>query len=189
MVMAFILKRVESPSKEEIKDLIAENCILLDKQLEVVGGIIGTREVGMWDLVGVDKDKRMVLIGVELQYTYKMLYHIVNRLDWAWENIDIITRMYPSCGIDSNQTPRAIIIAPSYSQSFKKIITYLDYLKINLFTYTYLESDAGKGILLEPVEIQVKYEHVPKIDNKNMESVDVSPITKVTTEEIMEFLH
>ena len=47
---------------------------------------------------------------------------------------------------------------------------------------------AGKGILLEPAEIKVKDKHIPKIDNENMESVEVSPITKVTTEEIMEFL-
>ena len=123
--MAFILKRVESPSKEEIKKLIAENCTILDKHLGIIGGSLGTRGKVKWDLVGVDKDKRMVLIGVELQYTDKMLYHIVNRVDWAWEHIDNIAGMYPSCGINKDQMPRAIIIAPSYAPSFKKSITYL----------------------------------------------------------------
>lgn len=189
-IMAFILKRVESPSKEEIKKLIAENCTILDKHLGIVGGSLGTRGKVKWDLVGVDKDKRMVLIGVELHYTDKMLYHLVNRVDWAWEHIDNIAGMYPSCGIKKDQMPRAIIIAPSYAPSFKKSITYLTYrIRVNLFTYAYLENDAGKGIFLEPVETRVRYEHIPKGDSKDVQSVEIPHSTKVTTEEIMEFFN
>ncbi len=187
--MAFILERVEAPSKREITDLIAENPMLLDKHLEIVGDRVRTKGETMWDLVGVDRDKKMVLIGVELRYTYKMLYHIVNRLDWAREHMDIITRIYPSSGIDATQTPRAIVIAPSYSPSFKKIISYLTHLRFNLFTYACLESEAGKGILLEPVEIRVKHEDDPGSDYRNMQSAEVSPTATVTTEEIKEFLH
>lgn len=188
--MAFIFKRVESPSKEEIKKLIAENCTILDTHLVIVGDDLGTRGKVRWDLVGVDGDKRMVLIGVALHYTDKMLYHLVNQVDWAWEHIDNIARMYPSCGINKDQIPRAIIIAPSYAPSFKKCITYLTYrIKVNLFTYAYLEHDAGKGIFLEPVETRIRYDHTPKSDSKDVQSVDTPHSNKVTTEEIMEFLN
>ena len=188
--MAFILKRIDTSSKEEIKDLIESNCTILDNHLEIVGGNLGTRGEVKWDLVGVDKDRRMVLIGVELRYTDKILYHIVNRLDWAWESIDNITRMYPSCGINRNQIPRAIIIAPSFPPSFRKSITYLNYrIRVNLFTYAYLESDAGKGLLLESVETRMKYETISKGDRRDVQSVEFPQNTQVTTEEIMEFLH
>jgi hypothetical protein len=46
-----------------------------------------------------------------------------------------------------------------------------------------------KGIFLEPVETRVKHEQVLKVDSKSMKSIEVSHTTKVTTEEIMEFLH
>jgi len=81
-------------------------------------------------------------------------------------------------------------VAPSYSPFFKKSITYLNYrIKIDLFTFTCLENATGKGVFLEPVEIKVRYDHVLKADSKNMKSIEVSDVTKVTTEEIMEFLH
>ena len=188
--MAVILKRVESFSEKEIKDLIVENYKMLDENLELIGGDLGTRGERIWDLIGIDKGKRLVLIDIELRYADRMLYQIVNHLDWAWEHMENITKMYPSYSIDSDQLPRVIIIAPSYSLFFKKSITYLTYrIRINLFTYTYLENTTGKGLFLEPIETRVKYEHVLKSENKNVKPVEVFNNTKVTTEEIMEFFH
>jgi len=188
--MTPILKRVEAFSKEEIKNLIAENYKVLDKHLELIGGNLGTRGENLWDLVGIDKDKRLVLISVELRYTDKILYQILNRLDWAWEHIENITKMHSSYEINDDQIPRVIIVAPSYSPFFKKSITYLTYrIRINLFTYTYLVSNAGKGLFLEPVEIRVHYEYAFKGDSKKVKPIEVSNNAKVTNEEIMEFLH
>lgn len=187
--MTFIFRKVEIPSKEEIKNLIAENSTVLDKHLELIGGSLGTRGETLWDLVGIDKDKRLVLIDIELRYTDKMLHQIVNRLDWAWENIENIIKMHSSYEINGDQIPRVIIVAPSYLPSFRKSIAYLTYrIRVDLFTYTYLESDAGKGIFFEPVETRVKFEHVLKSDSKDVKSIEVPHSTKVTTEEIMEFL-
>ena len=188
--MTFILKKVEDFSKEEIKNLVAGNYKILDKNLELIGRSLGTRSERLWDLVGIDDKKRLVLINVELRYNDKMLYQIVNYLDWAWENMENINKMHPSYVIDDNQMPRVIVVAPSYSPFFKKSITYLNYrIKIDLFTFTCLENTAGKGIFLEPVEIRVRYDHVLKADSKITKPIEVSDDTKVTTEEIMEFLH
>ncbi|MCK5187559.1 MAG: hypothetical protein KAR43_10560 [Deltaproteobacteria bacterium] len=188
--MTFILKKVEDFSKEEIKNLVAGNCKVLDKSLEIIGRSLGTRGERLWDLIGVDDRKRLVLINVELRYNDKMLYQIVNRLDWAWENMENINKMHPSYMIDDSQMPRVIVVSPSYSPFFKKSITYLNYrIKIDLFTFTYLENAAEKGIFLEPVEIKVRYDHVLKADSKSVKPIEVSDGTKVTTEEIMEFLH
>ena len=188
--MAFVFKRVETFPKEEIKKLISENYKMLGEDLTLIGKNLGTRGEKLWDLVGVDSKKRLVLIDVELRYTDKMLYQIVNRLDWSWEHVENIAKMYPSYEIDSNQMPRVIIIAPTYSLFFKKSITYLTYrIKLNLFSYVYLENGEGKGIFLEPVETRVKHDLVLKNDTKSVKSTEVSYNTKVTTEEIMEFLH
>jgi len=187
--MMSILRRVEAFSKEEIKDLIAKNYRILDKNLELIGGSLGTRREMLWDLIGVDKEKRLVLIDIELHYTDKILYQILNRLDWAWEHIENITKMHPSYEINDKQMPRVIIVAPSYSPFFKKSISYLNYkIIINIFSYAYLENNAGKSLFLESVETRVQYERVLKSDSKNLKSIEVSNHTKVTTEEIMELL-
>ena len=188
--MAFTLKKVEDFSKEEIINLVAGNHQVLDKSLELMGRDLGTRGERVWDLVGIDDKKRLVLIHVELRCHDTMLYQILNRLDWAWENMENIMKMHPSHLIDDAQMPRVIVVAPSYAPFFKKSITYLNYkIKIDLFTVAYLENAAGKGIFLEPVEIKVRYDHVLKSDSTNVKSIEVPDGTKVTTEEIMEFLH
>lgn len=188
--MAFTLKKVEDFTKEEIINLVAGNHKVLDKSLELMGKDLGTRGERLWDLVGIDDKRRLVLIHVELWCHDKMLCQILNRLDWAWENMENIIKMHPSYLIDNGQMPRVIVVAPSYAPFFKKSITYLNYkIKIDLFTFIYLESAESKGIFLEPVEIKVRYDHGLKTDNKNVKTIDMSQGTKVTTEEIMEFLH
>jgi len=188
--MTFVLKRVATFPKEEIKKQISENYKMLGEDLTLIGKNLGTRGEKLWDLVGIDSKKRLVLIDIELRYTDKMLYQIVNRLDWSWEHVENIAKMHPSYEIDSTQMPRVIIIAPSYSPFFKKSITYLTYrIKLNLFTYVYLKNGEEKGIFLEPVETRVTHEQVLKVDRKSVKSTEVSYNSKVTTEEIMEFLH
>jgi len=98
--MTSILKRVKSFSKEEIKNLIEENYKVLDEKLELIGGSLGRKREELWDLIGIDEDKRLVLIGVELNYTDKMLYQILNRLDWAWEHMENIIKIHSSYEIN-----------------------------------------------------------------------------------------
>ena len=188
--MTSVFRRIETFSKEEVLHLIAENHKMLDEDLTLIGRDLGTRGEKLWDLVGIDSKKRLSLIDVELRYTDKVLYQIVQRLDWVWEHMGNITKMYSPCEIDSDQMPRVLIVAPSYSPFFKKSITYLTYrVKVDLFTYMYLKSSEGNGIFLEPLETRVKHEQVLKSDGNDIKSLEVSHSIKVTTEEIMEFLH
>ena len=98
--------------------------------------------------------------------------------------------MYPTYGIERNHLPRVVIAAPSYPNSFIKSLGYLTYrIRIDLFTYRCLESEKGRGLLVEPVEIKVNYGDILKADSRLLKTRGLVTGTKVTTEEIMEFLH
>jgi len=189
--MTFILKKVELPEKDEIGQIIENNPNVLDGSLQLVGKNLGPRNEHPWDLVGVRQDKRLTLIAIETRVTDKMLLKLLRNLDWAWENVETFASIYASYGIDSDHLPCVMVIAPSYPLFFKKSLNYLTYrIELNLFTYSCLESEKGRGVLVEPVEKKVlKYENSVKTDaGLKLEGEGFSKNAKVTTEEIMEFL-
>ena len=189
--MTLILKKAEDPGKDEIAHLIENNPSILDASLQLIGKKLGPRNEPPWELLGVRQDRSLILIAVETRVTDRTLLKLLRNIDWAWENVETFARIYASYGIDSDQMPCVMIIAPSYPLSFKKSLNYLTYrIKVNLFTYTCLESEEGRGLFVEPVEKKVvHYEQSVKTDaGAGKPGEGFSKNVKVTTEEIMEFL-
>ena len=188
--MAFIVKTAEPFSKDEIVRLIALNSKVLDENLELIGEGLGTRTEKWCDLVGIGNDNQLVIIDVEERYTDRMLISIFCKLDSVWDNIDTIAQLYPAYGIEKNCFPRVIIIAPSYPNSFIRSLGYFTYrIRMDLFTYKSLESENGRGLLVEPVETKGNYGNLLKADKRGLKFPPPGAGTQVTTEEIMEFLH
>ena len=189
--MTFILKKAEVPEKDEIAHLIENNPSLLDASLQLIGKKLGPRNEPPWELLGVRQDRRLILIAVETRVTDRTLLKLLRNIDWAWENVETFASIYASYGIDSDQMPCVMIIAPSYPLFFKKSLNYLTYrITVNLFTYSCLESEKGRGLFVEPVEKKVvHYEQSVKTDGgTGTPREGFSRNVKVTTEEIMEFL-
>lgn len=182
-------KKIENFTREEITGLIAAQHKALGHNLELVGESLGTRGEHQWDLVGIDREGRLVLIAVEVHPADKILSHLLARLDWAWEHLPTIARMYASYTIDCDQLPRIWICAPSFSPYFIKSLSYLHYrVSMHLFAYQYLQTDAGKGLLIDQLEIKGKYDRMMKIESGKVKLLEPPAAARVTTEEIMEFL-
>jgi hypothetical protein len=189
VTMTMNISKIEVFTKEEITALVAEQHKALDDGLELVGERLGKKGETPWDLVGVDSEKRLVLIQVEALAADRILSGLLSRLDWAWEHLETIARMYPDHGIDCSRLPRVLVIAPEFSPALKRSMSYLTYrVSINLYAYRYLQTDAGKGLLLELLMRGAKYDRIPKNESVKVRVLEVPAPAKVTTEEIMEFL-
>jgi hypothetical protein len=187
--MTMNIKKIDVFTKEEITALVAEQHKALDDGLELIGERLGKKGETPWDLVGVDSEKRLVLIQVEALAADRILSALLSRLDWAWEHLETIARMYPDHGIDCSRLPRVLVIAPEFSPALKRSMSYLTYrVSISLYAYRYLQTDAGKGLLLELLLRGAKYDRVPKNESVKVRVLEVPAPAKVTTEEIMEFL-
>ena len=187
--MTMKVTKIEVFTKQEITALVARQHKALDEGLELIGERVGKKGEPPWDLVGVDSEKRLVLIDVEVLIADRILTALLSRLDWAWEHLDIIARMYPDCGIDCNRLPRVCVVAPDFAPALKRSMNYLNYrVSISLYAYRYLQTDAGKGLLIEPQMSRVKYDRIAKTESVKIRLLEVPATAKVTTEEIMEFL-
>ena len=189
--MTVILKRVEVSEKEELLHIVENNLSVLDGSLQLIGKKLGPRNEPPWELLAVRQDRRLVLIALETRIADRTLLKLLRNIDWAWENLETFASIYASYGIDSDQMPCVMVVAPSYPPFFKKSLNYFTYrIEINLFSYSCLESEKGRGVLVEPVEKKVvKYDHRVRADaGKRTPREEFSKNLKVTTEEIMEFL-
>lgn len=187
--MTMTIKKIEVFTKEEITALVAEQHKALDNGLELIGERLGKKGETPWDLVGVDGEKRLVLIQVEALAADRILSALLSRLDWAWEHLETIARMYPDHGIDCSRLPRVLVIAPEFSPALKRSMSYLTYrVSISLYAYRYLQTGAEKGLLLELLMRGAKYDRIPKNESVKVRVLEVPAPAKVTTEEIMEFL-
>lgn len=188
--MSFILKAAEPFSKDEVTKLIAENSSILDEQLELIGKCLGTKKEKWCDLVGIGNDNQLVIIEVEERYTDRMLSSILCKLDTVWDNMDTIAQIYSAHEIERNSFPRVIILAPSYPNSFIRSLGYFTYrIRMELFTYKSLDSEKGRGLLVEQVERKGNYVNMLKADKRTPKLTSLESGTQLTTEEIMEFLH
>jgi hypothetical protein len=189
VTMTMNISKIEVFTKEEITALVAEQHKALDDGLELVGERLGKKGETPWDLVGVDSEKRLVLIQVEALAADRILSGLLSRLDWAWEHLETIARMYPDHGIDCSRLPRVVVIAPEFSPALKRSMSYLTYrVSISLYVYRYLQTDAGKGLLLELLMRGAKYDRIPRNESVKVRVLEVPAPARVTTEEIMEFL-
>ena len=188
--MPFILKTSESFTKDEVTRLISENSKVLDENLQLIGNSLGTRTEKWCDLVGIGNDNQLVIIEVEERYTDRMLSSIFCKLDSVWDNMVTIAQLYPTYGIERSCLPRVIIVAPTYPNSFIRSLGYLTYrIRMDLFTYKSLDSEKGRGLLVEPVETKGNYGNMFKADKRTPKLPSLGTGTQLTTEEIMEFLH
>lgn len=183
------IKKIETFTREEVTALLVEQHEDLDKGLELIGERLGKKGEPGWDLVGVDGDRRLVLIAVEVSAADTILSQLLSRLDWAWEHLDVVARMYPSYAIDCDRLPRVFVVAPDFAPALKRSMTYLNYrVNISLYTYRCLQTDTGRGLLIERLMNRVKYDRITKGETVKVRLLEVPAAAKVTTEEIMEFL-
>ena len=189
--MTAIFKKIEGLQKEELLTILENNPGVFSGSLQMIGKKLGPRNEPPWELLGVRKDKKLVLIALETRITDRTFLKLIRNIDWAWENLETLASIYASYGIDSDQMPCVMVLAPSYTPFFKKSLNYFTYrLEIHLLRYSCLESEKGRGVFVEPVEKKVvKYEHSIKTDaGARIPREGFSRNLKVTTEEIMEFL-
>ena len=189
--MTTIFNKIEGPEKDELLTILENNPGVFGDGLQLIGKKLGPRNEPPWELLGVRKDKRLVLIALETRITDRTILKLLRNLDWAWENLETLASIYAQYGVDSDQMPCVMVLAPSYTPFFKKSLHYVTYrIEIQLFRYSCLDSEKGRGIFVEPVEKKVvKYEHsIKTAAGVRIPREGFSRNLKVTTEEIMEFL-
>lgn len=163
-----IFEEVELKDEVELENMVKQHIgtiekglIYLDSQRPVGGGRL--------DVLAMDENKRLVVIELKMREDDYMLMQTLEYLDYINKNKDRIADFYSkqrNVEIEKDVAPRIILIAPSFSETLKKAIVYIDETySVDLFTFRYLKVvDTGKcAPLFLPVEIMAREEYIEPI--------------------------
>lgn len=185
--MKFIFKRRDSISKDELVNIIKQEPFCLSEKIKFV--YYNTKQLTKpdWDLVGVDENHYPVFILIRTVYYDQLLFEIFDLLQRTMENLNIFTQLFSQNEIDPGLQPRIIIIGPSYTAAFKNIISHCAVVNIELYSFTGLENEEGKGILIEKEENERNINKLNLNKNYIYPSKNLEQLAELTNEELNEF--
>ena len=86
--MTTIFNKIEGPEKDELLTILENNPGVFGDGLQLIGKKLGPRNEPPWELLGVRKDKKLVLIALETRMTDRTIVKLLRNIDWAWENLE-----------------------------------------------------------------------------------------------------
>jgi len=125
--------------------------------------------------LGIDEERRFVLIHIAIQEESSLLVKILSQMRWLVRYHALLSRLYSNQGVVFPQSPRAIVISPSFSAPLKEAVAYMG-VDIELHRYQALEIDRQTALLLDSVWIPAVRSVKP--------AVPVSPTTPSATSRI-----
>jgi hypothetical protein len=102
--------------------------------------------------LAIDEEGRLVFLIFSVNEDDAILVKVLGQLNWAVRHQSLLARAFSNSGVVSSQSPRALLIAPSYSAVFKQAVTFLGQ-DIELHQYQALELDGQRVLLLDPVVV------------------------------------
>lgn len=146
----------------EIEERVLEAEIVKNPETIEKGLVIVDHQVpagaGKMDILAIDSGNVIAIIELKVNEDDGMFMQALEYYDWVSQNLDRLAERYqeknPKLKIDSEEAPRVILIAPTFSPSLKTCCKYVS-LTVDLFEYTYLKSKSGeKGLVCKSVEIE-----------------------------------
>jgi len=122
-------------------------------------------ERGPLDVLFIDSGNALIVSELKVVEDDNMLFQGIDYYDNVNSNLESLARLYNKNNfrIDPLQTPRLILIAPSFSINLIKRCTWVD-IPISLFTYKCIKTDNSDDKILVFYEITIPPKSKPLIE-------------------------
>jgi len=181
-------------NERELESKIRKSPHLIEPGLRFVAS---QRRVGRGplDLLLVDSGDALIVAELKTEKNDKMLFQGVDYYDYVSSNLEALALAYESKGfhIDALQTPRLMLIAPSFSQTLVNRCKWLD-IPIDLYRYKAMivrkeGEEIGELLDFLPVEIPARPQreevytrkkHIEYITDRKMRTIAKDFLQKVS---------
>ncbi len=128
---------------------------LILAQLHELAGGIELLESGLSSesgplCLGIDEERRFVLLISTVQEEDAMLVKALGQMSWLNRYQSLLARLFSKRGVESSQSPRAVLIAPAFSSVLQNAVALVG-LDIELFQYRAVEFEQQTMLLFDPV--------------------------------------
>ncbi len=166
--MALKVKPISIRERDDLEPLIVANPDVIEQGLKIIAHQLLT-DSGPLDILGVDAEETLVVIELKNEASEGHLDQGLRYYDWCRQNLAWITKAYSGMArINSEASPRLILIAPSFTDAVKRIAKYVD-VELHLFEYHAFEDVKGeKGIIYTEIDFGQPPEppSIPTIEKK-----------------------
>ncbi|MDP8211740.1 MAG: endonuclease NucS [Candidatus Zapsychrus exili] len=157
-------------------ELIEEGLKFVDRQKKTPRGPL--------DLLLVDSKMALIVAELKIVEDDNMLMQALDYYDYIANNIDTLARIYKQSNIDPTQTPRLMLIAPSFSHLLINRCKWItEDIQISLYAFQYITFNQGEKetTVYIPVEIQppVSIEKEPATIDKHISYIIPNAIKKL----------
>ena len=139
-------------SEKELEDLVRQAPDLIESGLKFIDHQAFTTR-GPLDVLLVDSGRALVVAELKVVEDDGMLVQGIDYYDYVLRNLSGFAQAYEQHKIDTKQSPRLLLIAPSFSVTLLNRIKWID-IPISLFTFQCIEFDDTKSEVT-PVYIEI----------------------------------
>lgn len=131
--MGIKLKQISLKEKEELEPLIISDPDVIEDGLKIITHQLTTK-TGPLDILAVDSDGTLVVIELKNEASESHMDQGLRYYDWCRQNIPWISNAYKNYKIIPENSPRLILLAPSFTENVKVIAKYVG-VDLQLFEY------------------------------------------------------
>jgi hypothetical protein len=100
--------------------------------------------------LGVEEERRFVLLISSVVEDDSILLKALGQLNWVVRHHSLLVRLFNKSGGEFSPSPRAILIAPSFSETLRETVPFIAF-DIELYEYRAVELNHERALLLDPV--------------------------------------
>ncbi len=162
------VKAISVREREELEPLLIANPDLIEDGLKIISHQQPT-DSGPLDILAVDEEETLVVIELKNEASDGHLDQGLRYYDWCRQNISWISNAFgKNYKINSDATPRLVLVAPSFTDTVKRIAKYVD-AELELVEYHAFQNEKGeRGLICNRIDYGSAPEPpaIPSIEKK-----------------------
>ncbi|NIM92102.1 MAG: DUF91 domain-containing protein [Anaerolineales bacterium] len=166
--MSLKVKPITLRERDELEPMLIANPEVIEDGLQIIFHQHPT-DTGPLDILAFDSEETLVVVELKNEASDGHLDQGLRYYDWCRQNISWIADAYKGkATINPESPPRLILIAPSYTDTVKRIAKYVD-VELQLIEYHAFENEQGeRGIICTEIDFGQAPEppSIPTIEKK-----------------------
>jgi hypothetical protein len=163
------IEKLKLESNQELQQMITDDISMVEKDLTLICNNVPINDRTTLDVLCHDGNGQLVIAQLSVSEDDLMLLHGIQSLDYVNKFKSFLKATYNKHKIDDTESPRLVLIAPSFSDALRLAVESIKGIRIDLYEWEYLKLGEHKGLRLQPIFDWKQSEKLPEKEEKSAE--------------------
>jgi len=145
------IETISVKNARELEQIVVGDMSAIEKGLTVIGSQIPINASTKLDILCHDENGTLVIFQLSTEEDDAMLFEALKGLSYLDTAKHMMKFYYSNFKINDTETPRLVLLAPSFSKNLLTIASHLTGLRIDLYEWEYLKFGDQKGLRIKPI--------------------------------------